>query len=162
MQTMAHERSERERLCSMGSEARRYLRSFKWAPEIQSQTLWFGVGDVIAVFSFTFATAIDRTKDDELWVVVGDLPAAYLVVNEGEGPRAAVATYCKLMSQWCAAVESDESTGKTFPIEAQATKENAELLRRRIEFIEQELLSQIPATRKSPLPAEAWQTSADR
>ena len=101
------------------------------------------VGDVFAIFLFKFKIQIDNT-DDKLWVIVGDLPSAYLAVDEDDNPRVAAEKYCELMEGWCSAVEGNSEMSDVYPVDAKATLENVRILRLRIRFIVTALLSKIP------------------
>jgi hypothetical protein len=97
------------------------------------------VGGVIALFRFEFAHAIDDT-DRELWVVVGDLPGAYFIYEGNEDPAVALECYCGLMEEWALAARDGESVDECFPVDAEATAGNAEMLLSRIAFIRRELV----------------------
>src|ERR1700742_2304023 len=86
-------------LRGMAKSARAYITSFAWCPEIKQAYLAAGVGGLVAVFLFEFDRHIKDT-DNELWVIVGDLPSAYLVVEPGEGPQDALEKYCEMMEDW--------------------------------------------------------------
>lgn len=130
-------------LSAMKAEAEGFVSAFSWAPNISSSTLCFGVGGVIAIFLFKFGSLIGDT-DDKLWVIVGDLPSAYLVVDEDDDPRQATERYCELMDDWCEAVEQGSDLSEVYPVDVPATSENSELLRKRISFIRNEILLDIP------------------
>jgi hypothetical protein len=111
-------------LLQMAKSARDYITSFDWCPPIKAIHLASGVGGIVAVFLFEFDRKIQGT-DDQLWVVVGDLPTAYLVVEPKDGPAQALERYC------------ERGTGElreVFPVSAEPTPENAELLEKRIAF----------------------------
>jgi hypothetical protein len=65
-------------LQAMHEDALRYIQSHEWAEPIRETYLAFGVGKVIAVFLFDFLEPV-AGLDQQLWVVVGDLPPAYFV-----------------------------------------------------------------------------------
>ena len=121
-------------LHEMLAEAERYLKAHSWCVEIVDRYLGFGVGGVIAVFLFKFGERIKGT-DDFLWVVVGDLPSAYFVVDDAPSPNAALETYCDLMEEWVEAVLAGEPVDDVFPVSADATAKNAEMLKSRLGFL---------------------------
>jgi hypothetical protein len=125
-------------------EARHYIQSFRWCPPISEEYLGFGIGHVLAVFLFRFAKAIKGT-DDCLWVVVGDTPSAYFVVDDAPTPRAAVEVYCRLMQDWINAVLAKASLDSVFPIKAAATVEKTQMLDSRLRFIRERILPMIPS-----------------
>jgi hypothetical protein len=127
-------------LKGMYSEASRFLTSFKWCGGIRRGWFGQGVGGVVAVFLFE----IEPSKpdvDDTLWVVVGDLPPAYLVIDDSPTPKAALATYVAEAKRWVAAVRSQSDLADCIPVNVPPTSENASRLERRLEFLEREFLS---------------------
>ena len=129
-------------LQSMTKAAQDYITSFSWCPKISSTELAYGVGGVIALFLFEFEKKIHGT-DDSLWVVVGDLPSAYLVVEPDDSPKEAIERYCILMEGWISAVLSFTDRSKVFPVNIDPTPKNADLLRRRIDFLRAEIMPQV-------------------
>ena len=127
----------------MEAEAREFISSFSWAPSVHKSTLCYGVGGVIGIFLFEFDSCIEGA-DDKLWVFVGDIPSAYLVVDGDDDPQQAAERYCELMEDWCEAVEQKSDLSEVYPVNAPATSENSELLRKRINFIRSEMMPRIP------------------
>lgn len=125
-------------LRSMADEARSYLNGFKWCPQITNLYLAFGIGGIVGLYLAELEDKIDD-QDGFLWVVVGDLPTAYLVADSTT-PREALETYCSLMSEWADAVESGGSLEDVFPVAAKPTRENAAILRKRLSFLKDNVL----------------------
>lgn len=125
-------------LRSMCDEARSYLGEFTWCPKINNLYLAFGIGGVIGLYLAELDDKID-SQDEYLWIVVGDLPSAYLVADSTT-PQEALKTYCSLMTDWADAVESGDSLKEVFPVAAKPTSNNAALLRRRIQFLKEQIL----------------------
>jgi len=126
-------------LREMAVEAREYVKDFDWCPAVAKVHLAFGVGGVVAVFLVQFEEAIEG-GEDALWVIVGDLPSAYVDVESGDDGMAALARYCSMMEDWSFNVLKDLSLEECFPVAAEATHEHAEMLRERIAFIHTEIL----------------------
>jgi hypothetical protein len=126
-------------LRAMAESATKYIRSHEWCPNVLGVHFGTGVGGIVAVFLFVFDRVIDGT-DDSLWVVVGDLPSAYLVVEPDETPNDALDKYCSLMEDWSTAVRTHGNLNEVFPVDAEGTRENADQLLRRIKFIREEIL----------------------
>ena len=140
---IGYDEGETRLLSAMAEDARQYIRSFLWAPpEFELELMW-GVGNVLAIFLLTSKLLIGGT-DDRLWVVVGDLPSAYLVIEPDDSPREAIDRYCDLMSDWCDAVENNTELSQVYPVRAAPTAANADLLERRIKFIREDLMARIP------------------
>jgi hypothetical protein len=134
-----HDGAETRRLRRMLADAEAYLTSHDWCPEIAGRSFAYGVGVVVAVFLFDLARRI-RGKDRALWVVVGDLPSAYLVTDRIPDAHGALASYCDLMQDWIAAVRRKRGLAEAFPVDAEATPVNADHLSDRIQFLRKEIL----------------------
>jgi hypothetical protein len=129
-------------LLELARTAQSYVRSFAWCPPLLATYLAFGVSGVIGLFQVHFEQTIQKT-DDRLWVIVGDLPSAYLVVNESDLPRDALENYCLLMDEWVDAVRDKSNFETVFPISSARTLENAGLLMSRIGFIRSQIVPEL-------------------
>ena len=132
---------EADRLRGLAVEALDYIQGFSWCPPLRQVLLAYGIGGVIGLFLVRFTEPAGGV-DDELWVVSGDLPLAYFVTDDAPTPAEALRTYCDLMESWAEAVLEDGSLDEAFPVGAEPTQENAEALRKQLDFIRQ-LISQI-------------------
>jgi hypothetical protein len=92
-----------------------------------------------AVFLFEIAPG-RKNVDNWLWVVVGDLPSAYLVLDGSPTPIKALNSYVELMQEWVDAVSQGRSTNNLIAVDAPETAENANLLKRRLKFLKQQFL----------------------
>lgn len=137
---MRGEDEEETRLLSAQlSAAREYLRTHDWCKSIKKEYFGDGVGGIVAAFLFHITP---RTKDvdDKLWVVCGDIPSAYLVLDDAPTGTDAISIYCDLMTEWAEAVLSEKGLDDVYPVDAKPTKKNAKDLLSRIEFIRQEIV----------------------
>ena len=121
-------------------EAKRFLYSQKWCKkvEISCYDEDLSILDKLGVFLFKIEP-INDDVDNHIWIIVGDLPSVYLDASIETG-KEALKTYCKLMSEWVDNVLKGQSLEESYPVEAEPTEENAELLKNRIAFIKRELL----------------------
>jgi hypothetical protein len=126
-------------LLGMARTAREYITSFGWCPPIDAMYLAHGVGGVVAVFFVEFPRKINGT-DDKLWIVIGNLPSAYLVVEPDDSPGDALERYCGIMEDWIAAVRDGGDLSGVYPISAEPSRENADLLERRVAFLLAEII----------------------
>jgi hypothetical protein len=136
---VGEDRNETLLLEGMLARAESYLKSFRWFEPVEERFFGFGIGNVIALFLFKFARPINGT-DVWLWVVEGDVPSAYFVVDNAPKPSAALAVYCRLTEEWADAVEAKRPLTGVFPVGAPPTREHAEMLRQRIKFIRQQII----------------------
>jgi hypothetical protein len=116
-----------------------YCAEWPQTPPISSAYLASGVGGIAAVFLFEFSRPVHDT-DDRLWVIVGDLPSAYLVVEIGDSPADAMERYCGLMEDWITAVRDNTSLQDVLPVAADPTPESALLLEKRVAFLLAEII----------------------
>ena len=126
-------------LVSMFKDARQYLTSFDWCREIKESWFGWGIGGVCAVFLFEIIPGKPEI-DSWLWVIVGDLPSAYLVTDGSPTPLKALRTYVELMQEWADAVHKGKPTDDLIPVNAAATTKNAELLESRLVFLKENFL----------------------
>ncbi len=76
-----------------------------------------------------------------LWVVVGDLPPAYLVCDGNPSWREALEGYVFEMERWVAAVRSGDPFENVIPVHAARTLEHADMLAERLRLIRDEILT---------------------
>jgi len=126
-------------LREMATEASQFICAKEWCESVDRQYLAYGVGGVVAVFLFRITPRFEDV-DNWLWVIVGDLPPAYIVVEDNPTAADALDAYCSLMEEWVEAVQEGQSVEELIPVNAPATSENAEQLGRRIKFLRTEIL----------------------
>ena len=121
-------------------EAKSFLYSHKWCKKVEKG--WydedFSILDKLGVFLFKIQP-INDDVDNHIWIIVGDLPSVYLDASVETG-KEALETYCELMGEWVNKVLKGQSLEECYPVEADPTVENAELLKKRVAFIRTELL----------------------
>ena len=127
------------KLRSLLDEARTYLGGFSWCESITDEYFGIGVGGIVAVFLFKIRPAT-ADADEWLWVVVGDLPPAYIVTDEARNPAAALDAYIGEMERWAEAVEKGDAVEDLIPVNVPPTLENAQRLRKRLAFLDREVL----------------------
>lgn len=114
----------------MAAEGLRYMSNFDWFKGATGMVWATGVPGVVGIFHLSLSKKMwDR---ESLWVVVGDLPTAYLVKNTDESAIHALENYASLMDDWCTAVEAKTDLCDVYPVAAPATLENAQHLRSRM------------------------------
>ena len=130
---------ERAAVTALGREARQFLSGFSWCSGIEDVRVGFAVPGVIGVFLTRIRPARPEV-DAILWVVVGDLPSAYLVTDEALTLGAALETYISEMRRWVEAVLADRTLEGVIPVEAEPTHEHAQMMAKRLYFLEREVL----------------------
>ena len=127
-------------LRQMAEDAKQFLLSFEWCKSIEKGWFGWGVGGIAGVFLFEL-TPSAADADRMLWGIVGDLPPAYLVVDDSPTPLEALRTYVEMMEDWIAAVRAGRSTEDCIPVNNVPTREAADALETRLNFLKREFLS---------------------
>ncbi|MCE9578153.1 MAG: hypothetical protein K8W52_33820 [Deltaproteobacteria bacterium] len=141
---------ERALFDELRAEACAFLRSHHWCRGIRRELVGYAVGGVIGVFLMQLEPS--PPADEWLWVVVGDVPSVYMVIDDIRDPCAALEAYCELMEHWIDAARTGGDLSKVFPVAAAPTAEHADMLERRIAMIRESLL---PDCRCDPAEADA-------
>jgi len=89
-------------LRGMLEQAKNYVQSFSWCDSIISSYFAGGVGKVFAIFLFKINSS-HRDVDPWQWVFVGDIPPAYLPLEDAPSKMAAFETYLDGIRRWVAA-----------------------------------------------------------
>jgi len=140
-----------ERLRKMETDAREFISHFDWCEGIRDLYFGGGIGDVFAVFLVRIAPA-QTSVDEYLWIVVGDIPSAYLVVDDSPIPQRAIEGYVWEMRKWVALAKEGRTSGDVIPVNAPATPEWAEKLESRLNALEQKIIPTWLASPKHPSP----------
>ena len=129
---------ETEQLKGLHIRAKDYLQSFPWCGGIKSSYLGIGVGDIVGVFLFEFEPVGDGV-DNILWVVVGDIPPAYLVLDQAGDANEALKIYIEEMRVWVKLVFNKKGVHDVIPVNVTPTIEHANALKSRLDFLEREI-----------------------
>jgi hypothetical protein len=121
----------------MLENARSYALSFSWCDSIISEYFGGGIGKIMAVFLFNISTKRSDV-DPWMWIIVGDIPSAYLPLEDCESPAKVFEIYTDGMQQW-ANLARDSKTGTAEegipPVNVPATPEWADQLQKRLQLL---------------------------
>jgi len=126
-------------LVAMAEEAQAFLTNYNWCEEIQALYFGDGIGGVFAVF-FAHIKPARPEVDENLWIVVGDIPSAYLVTDSCHTPKEAMEGYIEEMRKWVEAAKLGQTSKEIIPVNVPATPEWAERLETRLNTLEHEIL----------------------
>jgi hypothetical protein len=130
---------EDDKLCrELFNVATAYLTSFNWCTSVTETYVADCVGGLFALVLFHIEPA-KSDVDEWIWVVVGDLPPAYIAPASAD-PSDALADYIEQMSKWVQAVNEGRSTDGLIPVNTSPTLEWADLLNSRLDFLKREIL----------------------
>jgi hypothetical protein len=116
-----------------------FIRSFEWSGAITVSYFGLGVADIIGIFLFELVP-VSEAVDRFLWVVVGDIPSAYLVADLAPNPACALRAYSVEMRKWLGAVKSGKSVAEAIPVNVPPTMAWANKLESRLNFLEKNVL----------------------
>jgi len=136
---------DRQLLHEMYVSAERFLCSFDWCDKVLQAFFGLGIGGVVAVFLFRIQPN-QPSVDRMLWVVVGDLPPAYLVTDKSPTPQAALMNYILEMRRWIEAVRKGKSVDKAIPVNVPPTRLWARRLEKRLNSLEAAVLDKAAAS----------------
>lgn len=138
---VGEDEEETELLKAHLSEAANYVKGQKWCSGIVESYFGIGIGGVVAVFLFKIHPSAPEV-DDYVWAVVGDIPPLYLTVEDCPNPACALDGYIGALEQWAdAAIEQKDVSGLP-PVSAPPSVENGRSLKKRLQFLDREVLSQ--------------------
>ncbi len=119
--------------------ARQFLQSFKWVAAIDEEYLGAAIENIVCIFLFKITPA-RAGVDSWIWVVVGDIPPAYLTCDECKTPYEALDGYIGAMEQWVIAARAGKSVERLIPVNVPPTAKNAEMLGSRLKFLGEKVL----------------------
>ena len=123
------------------NEADRYIRSFDWCKSVRETYIGDCLGGIVAIVLFHIEPA-SADVDDWIWVVVGDLPPAYLAPAAAQ-PRQVLEDYIGQMATWVEAVRRGEPVNELIPVNASPTREWADALDSRLRLLRKSTLPHI-------------------
>ena len=118
----------------LSRRAEQFLSKQKWCKAITDSYLGWSLSPYIGVFYFRI-DPITTQVDNEVWVIVGDLPPAYIVCDHAKNWQQALDAYGAEMMNWVKAVREGGSVSKMIPVNVEPTLEYAEMLESRINTI---------------------------
>lgn len=134
------QKSERNNFDKMLNEAKEELLFYDWCKDILESYVGMFYEGIVGVFLFKIVPS-SKKIDHWLWLVVGDLPRLYITCEDAPNAACALQGYIGAMRDWVYAVKNNKPLDDLVPVEVPATKENAHRLDKRLNFLEQKILS---------------------
>ncbi|WP_246671736.1 MULTISPECIES: hypothetical protein [unclassified Mesorhizobium] len=119
--------------------ARIYLESHSWVSAIKGEYLGYRLDGIIYVFLFEFVPA-ESNVPPWTWVIVGDVPPAYISCHHAKTPYVALDGYIGAMEEWVEAAREGKSVEDIIPVNVPAIPENAKMLGGRLKFLDDNVL----------------------
>jgi hypothetical protein len=128
---------------ALARKATRFLSSFRWCSAVRESFLAFDCGSILGVFLFHIQPRLIGV-DEFLWVVVGDVPPAFLVCDDAPDWHCALQCYIREMQRWVHAVREGSGLDGVIPVNVSPTLEHADMLSRRLGFIKDHFVDDKP------------------
>ena len=84
----------------LSEDAQNYLGSFHWCKRIINGWLSHEWGYILGIFYFEIEPLKESSADKFVWIVVGDLPSAYIDTVSATNALSALESYVFLMEDW--------------------------------------------------------------
>jgi hypothetical protein len=120
-------------------EAREYINFYDWGKVINSEYLGYGVEGIVYIFLFEISPGRSDVPQ-WIWVIVGDVPSAFIPGDKSKTPYEALDEYIDAMEEWVEAARQGKSVAKLIPVNVPANLTNAEMLDGRLKFLDEKVL----------------------
>ena len=127
-------------LQALAREARDYVTSFKWCRSVKATYAAIAIPGVVGVFLFQIDPA-GPDVDACTWVIVGDLPPAYITPEVARNPVEALEAYIAEMDAWVEAVRGGRSVADLIPVNIPSETRFAEMLATRLGLLREEVVA---------------------
>jgi hypothetical protein len=141
-QAVGHDQEDTQLIRAMADDAARYSDGFTWCESVLEVYFAAGVGGVLCVFLLHIRPSRDGV-DEWMWVVIGDIPPAYLPLEDCSSAKEVFETYLWGMRNWVRSAKlgrSGTDEDNIPPVNVAATPENAALLEKRLAKLEELLM----------------------
>jgi hypothetical protein len=121
-------------------KARSFLLNHTWCFGLGEVYFGEGIGGIISIFLMELDPAPSGV-DQWLWVIVGDIPSAYFVIDQCPTPIDGLKWYIAEGRRWVELAYTGETSSDVMPVEVPADAYHAEILERRLNILERTLIS---------------------
>ncbi|MDD4968141.1 MAG: DUF4826 family protein [Paludibacter sp.] len=132
-----------EEVIALSIEAQKYLNSFVWCNKILNGWLVKDWGYMLCIFYFEIDSVPQSGADKFVWIIVGDLPSAYIDIESAHNELEAFEVYVFLMEEWITNVEQGKSVDDCFPINVKPSKKHANMLSNRVKIIKSDFITEL-------------------
>ena len=113
---------------------RTYLHNMKWCKRVVDVKIGQGLPRCFMSFLVKIEPAFDEVPEYH-WVVLGDIPTAYISIDGNDDAWLAIDAYILVMEDWVQAVRRDQDVSACFPMPVPSTREYADMLSDRLQFM---------------------------
>ena len=133
------QKEEEQEVKEIYDEAKNFIEFYDWCGEITEVYVGMLYLGIVGVFLFKIIPT-RKDVDEWVWVIVGDLPSAYITTEDCPNPATALDGYIGAMLEWVEAAGKGDSVANLIPVNVPATKENSEMLKTRLSFLDDNIL----------------------
>lgn len=131
----------RDEVIELAERAQAYIGSMSWCKEIVNGWLDYACGYIAGVFYFQILPAYPDVPSD-IWVIVGDLPPAYMEAELCSNGCEAMELYIDGAQEWVDRVLEGRTIDDTvMPVNVPPEKKWAEELQGRLRFLREHILN---------------------
>ena len=133
----------------MDQKAVLYIKDFGWCREVKESTLYLNLGSTLCIFLMEIDNAASD-EDNFLWIMVGDIPSMHLDVYGTKTTIEVLDRYNALARDWIFNVQHGLSVDDCYPFDTESTIEMADMLKKRVDFIEKTIIPNIDEIKLPP------------
>jgi hypothetical protein len=126
-----------------------FLASHSWWPGLERMYFAVGLPPLACCFLVHLRSPVGDEADEWLWVVSGDVPAAWFVSDRVREPIDALRVYVELAASWLRAAPRDVRAGQVFPFRSARTAAARSQLAANLATIERALAGPLPRSREA-------------
>jgi hypothetical protein len=130
-------------LRELATEATSFLVKHAWCELVTKGWIDRAWNDHVAIFYFQLKPRAGSRADPDVWVIVGDVPPAYVRTSACENGLKALRVYVEDMREWVEHVHLGLPTDNDVPVNVPAETKYANMLESRLGFIEREFLEDV-------------------
>lgn len=130
--------------------ASQYLEGFAWNDGISETYIGYVLREKLGVFLFKINKS-RKSADEWVWVIVGDIPPAYITTDQCKTPSEAIDGYIGAMDEWVEAAFKGQNVENLIPVNVEPKIENAKRLQSRLKFIDEAILPKIEFLEKQSI-----------
>ncbi|MEZ8255628.1 hypothetical protein AB6C79_23065, partial [Vibrio splendidus] len=114
--------------------AESYINAQNWCDQITDSYLGLYEEGIVTIVLFKIESEYSNV-DDCVWCITGDIPPAYITCDSAVDPVSALGGYIGAMDDWVEAALKGKSVDELIPVNVAPTKEYAEMLKSRLDFL---------------------------
>ena len=120
------------------TEAKKYLSEFDWCIKILDGWVAASFGYILNIFLFKIKPDNKTCPDEYVWIIVGDIPPAYIDVVSAQTASDALNSYIEVMQDWVEKVKDGDSIEEYYPVNVTPEAKYANMLATRLKMLKED------------------------